>query len=154
MLSSSLPCLLYALPITSSSISFSNYISQRVESSLYSFLQPRIISSLSGPNIPLNTPFSNNFSLCSSLNNRDRVLHPQWIDSFDLIVCTSFRNTEIATHWSRSNCEVYWKKVFGGGLVSCHGHLFVHRQGPTHDWTAKMPSYPANSRKYSWQLDP
>jgi hypothetical protein len=45
-------------------------------SSLCSFLQPFITSSLFGPNIPLNTLFSNILSLCSSLNVRDYVSHP------------------------------------------------------------------------------
>jgi hypothetical protein len=37
-------------------------------SSLCSFLQPPVTSSLFGPNILLNTLFSNIISLCSSLN--------------------------------------------------------------------------------------
>jgi hypothetical protein len=45
-------------------------------SSLCSFLQPRVISSLFGPNILLSTLFSNTLSLCSSLNVRDQVSHP------------------------------------------------------------------------------
>ncbi|PNF43097.1 hypothetical protein B7P43_G02301, partial [Cryptotermes secundus] len=42
----------------------------------YSFLQPPVTSSLFGPNILLNTLFSNTLSLCSSLNVRDQVSHP------------------------------------------------------------------------------
>jgi hypothetical protein len=45
-------------------------------SSLCSFLQPTVTSSLFGPNILLNTLFSNTLSLCSSLNIRDQVRHP------------------------------------------------------------------------------
>jgi hypothetical protein len=45
-------------------------------SSLCSFLQSPATSSLFGPNILLGTPFSNTFSLCSSLNVRDQVLTP------------------------------------------------------------------------------
>jgi hypothetical protein len=45
-------------------------------SSLCSFLQPPVISALFGPNIVLNTLFSNIFSLCSSLDIRDQVSHP------------------------------------------------------------------------------
>jgi hypothetical protein len=45
-------------------------------SSLCSFLQPSITSSLFGPNILLNTLFSNTLSLCSSLNVRLLVSHP------------------------------------------------------------------------------
>jgi hypothetical protein len=45
-------------------------------SSLCSFVQPPITSSLFGPNILLNTLFSNTLSLCSSLNVRDQVSHP------------------------------------------------------------------------------
>jgi hypothetical protein len=45
-------------------------------SSLCSFLHPFIIPSLYGPNTLLNTLFSNNLSLCSSLTVRDHVSHP------------------------------------------------------------------------------
>jgi hypothetical protein len=45
-------------------------------SSLCSFLQPPVTSSLFGPNILHNTLFSNTLSLCSSLNVRDEVSHP------------------------------------------------------------------------------
>jgi hypothetical protein len=45
-------------------------------SSLSSFLQPTVTSSLYGPNILLSTLFSNTLSLCSSLNVRDQVSHP------------------------------------------------------------------------------
>jgi hypothetical protein len=45
-------------------------------SSLRSFLQPPVTSSVFGPNILLNTLFSNTLSLCSSLNVRDQVSHP------------------------------------------------------------------------------
>jgi hypothetical protein len=43
---------------------------------LCSFLQPPVTSSVFGPNILLNTLFSNTLSLCSSLNVRDQVLYP------------------------------------------------------------------------------
>jgi hypothetical protein len=42
-------------------------------SSLFSFLQPPVTSSLLGPNILLYTLFSNTLNLCSSLNVRDKV---------------------------------------------------------------------------------
>jgi hypothetical protein len=45
-------------------------------SSLCSFLQPPLTSSLFRPNILLNTLFSDTLSLCSSLNVRDQVSHP------------------------------------------------------------------------------
>jgi hypothetical protein len=45
-------------------------------SSLCSFLQPPVTSSLFGPNILLNTLFSDTLSLCSSLNVRRQVPHP------------------------------------------------------------------------------
>jgi hypothetical protein len=45
-------------------------------SSLCSFLQPHVTSSLLGPNILLSTLFSNTLSLCYSLNVRDKVSHP------------------------------------------------------------------------------
>jgi hypothetical protein len=43
--------------------------------SLYSFLQPPIISLLFGPNILLSTLFSNTLTLCSSFNVRNQVSH-------------------------------------------------------------------------------
>jgi len=47
-----------------------------VSSSLCSFLHSPVTSSLLGPNILLNTLFSNTLSLCSSLNVSDQVSHP------------------------------------------------------------------------------
>jgi hypothetical protein len=52
-------------------------------SSLCSFLQPPVTSSLFGPNILLSTLFSNTLSLCSSLNVRDQVSHPYRNDNND-----------------------------------------------------------------------
>jgi hypothetical protein len=43
-------------------------------SSLCSFLQPPVTSSLFGPNIHVITLFSNTLSLCSSLNVRAQVV--------------------------------------------------------------------------------
>jgi len=47
-----------------------------LSSSLCSFLHSPVTSSLLGPNIHLNTLFSNTFSLRSSLNVKDQVSHP------------------------------------------------------------------------------
>ena len=47
-----------------------------LSSSLCSFLQSLVTSSLLGPNILLNTLFSNKLSLRSSLNVSDQVTHP------------------------------------------------------------------------------
>jgi len=47
-----------------------------LSSSLGSFLHSLVISSLLGPNILLNTLFSNTFSLISSFNLSDHVSHP------------------------------------------------------------------------------
>ena len=47
-----------------------------LSSSLCSFLHSHVTSSLSGPNILLNTLFSNTLSLRSSLSESDQVLHP------------------------------------------------------------------------------
>jgi len=47
-----------------------------LSSSLCSFLHSPVTSSLLGPNILLNTLFSDTLSLRSSLNVRDQVLHP------------------------------------------------------------------------------
>jgi hypothetical protein len=54
-------------------------------SSLCSFLQHPVTSSLFGPNILLNTLFSNTRSLCSSLNVRDQVSYPLLL--FIIIIC-------------------------------------------------------------------
>jgi hypothetical protein len=45
-------------------------------SALCSLLQPRVTSSLMGPNIPLSTPSSNTLSLYSSFHIRGQVWHP------------------------------------------------------------------------------
>jgi hypothetical protein len=45
-------------------------------SSLCSFLHSPVTSSLLGPNIPLNTPFSNTLNLRTSLNVSDQVSRP------------------------------------------------------------------------------
>ena len=47
-----------------------------LSSSLCSFLHSPVISSLLGPNVLLNTLFSNTLSLRSSLNMSDQVSHP------------------------------------------------------------------------------
>ena len=47
-----------------------------LSSSLCSSLHSPVISSHLSPNILLNAPFSNNLSLCSSLNTHDQVSHP------------------------------------------------------------------------------
>ena len=47
-----------------------------LSSSLCNFLHSPVTPSLLGPNILLNTLFSNTLSLCSSLNVRDEVSHP------------------------------------------------------------------------------
>jgi hypothetical protein len=44
-----------------------------------SFLHPPVTPSLFCPNILLNTLFSNTLSLCSSLNVKDQVSHPNRI---------------------------------------------------------------------------
>ena len=46
-----------------------------LSSSLCNFLHSLVTPSLLGPNIPLNTLFSNTLSLCSSLNVSDQVSH-------------------------------------------------------------------------------
>jgi hypothetical protein len=54
-------------------LNHSNYAWQRVQlwsSSLCSFLQPPVTSSLFGPDILLSTLVSNTLSLCSTLNDR------------------------------------------------------------------------------------
>jgi hypothetical protein len=66
-----------------------SYIQWRVKvmsSSLCSFLQPPITSSLFNTNIFLITLFSNTHSLCSSLNVRDQVSHPYRTTSKIIVV--------------------------------------------------------------------
>ena len=46
--------------------------------SLCNFLHSPVTPSLLGPNILLNTLFSNTLSLCSSLNVSDQISHPIW----------------------------------------------------------------------------
>ena len=77
---SSPPCTLHAQLISF----FPNVITRTIfgeeyrslSSSLCSFLHSPVTSSLLGPNIPLNTLFSNTLSLRSSLNVSDQVSHP------------------------------------------------------------------------------
>jgi hypothetical protein len=57
----------------------SNYTWRRVQVMkllIMQFSQPPVTSSLFGPNIVLNTLFSNTHSLCSSHKVRDQVSHP------------------------------------------------------------------------------
>jgi hypothetical protein len=56
-------------------------------SPLCNFLHSPVTSSLLGPNIPLNTVFSNTLSLCSSLNVRDRVSHPHKTTGRIMVLC-------------------------------------------------------------------
>jgi hypothetical protein len=56
-------------------------------SSLCSFLQPSVTSSLFGPNILFSTLFSNILSLCSSLNVRDQVSHPYRTTDKRTVLC-------------------------------------------------------------------
>jgi hypothetical protein len=46
-----------------------------LSSSIWSFIHSPVTSSILGPNIPLNTPFSNTLSLCCSLDVGDHVSH-------------------------------------------------------------------------------
>jgi hypothetical protein len=70
-----IPC-----PSHSPWLSHSNYIlaegNKLWSSSLCSFLQSPVTSSLLDPNIFLSPLFSNTLSVCSSLNFRDQVSHP------------------------------------------------------------------------------
>jgi hypothetical protein len=74
------PFVLHGPPISFSATYHSNYILSEEyksrSSSLRNFLHSPVTSSLFGPNILLNTLFSNTLSLCSSLNVRDQVAHP------------------------------------------------------------------------------
>jgi hypothetical protein len=76
-------------------------------SSVCSFLQSRVTSSLFRLNILLSTLFSNTLSLCSSLNVRDQVLHRYrttgkirvlYILSF-MFLDSSWENKRFCTEW-------------------------------------------------------
>ena len=62
------------LNLITQTLSGEKYIS--LSSSSSSFLHSPVTSTLLGPNILLNTLFSNTLSLCSSLNVSDQVSHP------------------------------------------------------------------------------
>jgi hypothetical protein len=64
-------------------------------SSLCSFRQPPVTSSLFGPNILLSTLFSNTLSLCSSLDVRDQVSHIKHTHSYEYAA----RDTSICCFW-------------------------------------------------------
>jgi hypothetical protein len=70
---------LHVPPISSSSTYYLILLSEEYKSrssSLFSCLHSPVTSSLFGPDILLSTLFSNTLSLCSSLNVRDQVSHP------------------------------------------------------------------------------
>jgi hypothetical protein len=56
-------------------------------SSLCSFLQPPVTSSLLGQNIILSTLFSYTLNLCSSLKVRDKVSHPYKTTGKIIVLC-------------------------------------------------------------------
>jgi hypothetical protein len=67
--------MLYA-PLNSPTLTILGEEYKPCSSSLHSFLQPPVTSSLFGPNILLSTLFSNTLNLRSSLNVRDQISHP------------------------------------------------------------------------------
>jgi hypothetical protein len=85
-------------------------------SSLCSFLQPPVSSSLFGPYI-LNTLFSNTLSLHSSLNVRDQVSHPYWTTGKIIVLyILSFSGYYFCNVWctTQDNPRGYW------GLLNQH----------------------------------
>jgi small basic protein len=56
-------------------------------SSLCSFLQPPVTSSVFGPNIHVSSLFSNILSVCSSLDIRDQVSHPYRTAGKIIVLC-------------------------------------------------------------------
>jgi len=85
-----------------------------LSSSLCSFLHSPITSSLLGPNILLNTLFSNTLSLCSSLNVKDQVSHPYktrgkiivlYISIFKFLD-SKLEGKRFCTEWQSNECEV------------------------------------------------
>ena len=76
-------------------ISGEEYIS--LSSFLFSFLHFLITSSLLGPNILLNTLFSNTLSLHSSLNDSDQFSHPYKTTGKIIVLCILIFKFLIAT---------------------------------------------------------
>jgi hypothetical protein len=98
-------------------------------SSLCSFLQSPITSFHFGPNILLNTLFSNILSLCSSLNVRDQVSHPYRttgkIIILYILVCkfldsrrvsTTAGNKKAIPYHHKPNRKYPYLSVWGGPL--------------------------------------
>ena len=82
--------------------------------SLCSCLHSPVTSSLLGPNILLNTLFSNTLSLCSSLNVKDQVSHPYktrgkiivlYISIFKFLD-SKLEGKRFCTEWQSNECEV------------------------------------------------
>jgi hypothetical protein len=79
---------------------------------LCSFLQPPVTSSLFGPNILLNTLFSNALSLHSSLNIRHQVSHPYRTTGKILcILLTKFLRTWFWYHTHQRIVRVRYKQT-------------------------------------------
>jgi hypothetical protein len=76
-------------------------------SSLYSFLQPSIVSSLYGPNFLLSTLFSNTLSLCSSLYIRVEVSHPHRTTGKIIILCILIF-TFLDSRWEDKSFWIEW----------------------------------------------
>jgi hypothetical protein len=68
----------------------SNYAWRRVQVTVLPILEILVTSSLLHPNIPFSTLFSNILSLCSSLNVRDHVSHPQNLRRNSTFVYSNF----------------------------------------------------------------
>ena len=101
-------------PSYSSLFDHPNYIGEEyrtLRSSLHTFLQSLVTSSLLGPNIPLNTLFSNTLSLRSSLNVSDHVSHPyKTIGKIIVQYILLFKNLDSKLEDKRSCTD--WEQTF------------------------------------------
>jgi hypothetical protein len=108
-----------------------------LSSSLCSLLQSPVASSLLGPNILLNTLFSNTLSLCSSLSARDQVSHPYFSVKQTLIetqpvcklcVAVKKRTFTIRCHMQGSG----YRKICTHTFIFFHGATVPGQPGPPH----------------------
>jgi hypothetical protein len=70
-----------------------------------------VILSLLGPNILLDTMFSDTLNLCSSLDLRDQVSHPYKASSKIVVLCI-LNLMSVCNRWEDKEFWTEWQKVF------------------------------------------